>query len=370
MNSQNQSVQNSNSQIQSVESSSSQNQSGQSSNSTDLSMYDLPQEILIQFFQNLSQVDLLKKAALVSKFLYNLTKDRSLPISVDIKIPFYLDSPGNEGVPKDPHSLAVRGRQISDLTLTSLPPRHLKVNDSDSNMRLYYFCIMHQIAQTITIPQGYLSQVFKTGSVLKKLVIRIKEPLCLNRSNEMEQVDDFFKKPTCFAIPIQDLAGIGNCKSMEHLDVYLLNINLETFKEIVSLPKLTVLHIRLSAEVTPEQFLQVMYKARLFKLKELFIHFVAVTDQCLVAIAEMLPNLERLRVQSQQVSGIGLEGVRAVAERCYKIQKLSIFKLDLGGYDYVRPIVNAWKKDEIIKEKMDIHCGILFSFAEFTRKQQ
>jgi hypothetical protein len=339
------------------------NHSEQAGTSSDLSINDLPQEILIQIFKNLSQNDLLKNTSMLSKYINNLCKDRSLPVSVDIESPFYL------GLPKEPRVLAERGQQIKYLTLTYIPPKELKVNISDATIRLFYFSIMCEVAHTITLPQGYLSQVFQGASVLKKFVVRIKEPLCLNQSNEIEQIDDFFKRPSVFPTAIQDISGIGNCKVLEHLDVYLLGVNLSTLKEIVSLPKLKLLHIRVSAEVTPDQFVQVMSTARLFELKELFIHFVAVTDQCLMSIGEMCPNLERLRVQSQQKSDIGLDGVRTVTEKCAKLQKLTIFKLDLGDY-YEKPVINAWKNDAIIKKNMNVQCLRSLSFAEFTKKKE
>ena len=275
----------------------------------DLNLADLPQEILLKIFQYLPQFDLIRTVSVLSKYFNELSKDRNLSISLQITIG------KNSGLPQNAIINESRVQQIKAITFT-----WLQQDLYSWQQRLAFAC-------SIGLTSGYLTRAIPNATEIKKLTVQVQgwdDPVLVNTIYRM--VDERSGRGI-----VQDLTGIGSYKSLQHLDVYLSGVKIEVLEEVLSLPRLQLLRIRLAPSITTTQFIDLASNVKLSHLREFCITFDHVDDRCVTSIMTMCPNLVTLAIDScdemsRHECSVTPEGVKSLFQRCDAFQRLTVFE--------------------------------------------
>jgi hypothetical protein len=142
--------------------------------------------------------------------------------------------------------------------------------------------------------------------------------------------------------------GIGQCRQLERLDIYIARVSEHDLAEIFSLPRLKALKIRLCPDVSGETFARLFETASCKEVSLMAVRFdQTVDDRCLRIVGGQCPDLEALSVNADARSNrITFEGVRWLVERCRKLWCLQIYGLDLDSFP--SRVKNELSKDFVI----------------------
>ena len=285
----------------------------------------LPSEIILKILKLLPKIDLIKTIPLVSRKFYTFSKDLSLKLYFRM----YVNGPAPSSFPG---FLCGRAQQLEKLTVVWSRPEEPQAEESDKDTFLF-FDITKFFVDNVFLPQNYFSRLFCRQNSLKKFCFRVRDGDKINQFNEFLMINSYFNSPKVYSTdvykPTQSLSGIRRCQSLEHVDVYLVQISLCDAVEVVALRRLKVLKVNFSNEVTVNDFIKCFSNAKCESLTQLSIRLNAVDDRCLNVIAQKFRNLENICVNARsRNNSITFDGIMSLIAACPKIKFVQIFGLN------------------------------------------